>query len=177
MEDHVSRVRRVAAKNWTGCNLTQTALLSLADEEIPQRIAFVSDKVFEPRWWQTHLAIRSRDGLRFGAGAGAGDSGARVYAARARAARHAAASRRRAGRSTDVERKRVAVPRSRRPSRRCEARAGRQTAQMLDAAEKRFEIQRRADLVAVQETDSARIRQQMGRMLVAANNQIQERSQ
>ncbi|HLG99957.1 MAG TPA: zf-HC2 domain-containing protein [Bryobacteraceae bacterium] len=31
----------------------RTALASLADEEPPQRIAFVSDKVFEPRWWQT----------------------------------------------------------------------------------------------------------------------------
>jgi anti-sigma factor RsiW len=34
-------------------NATQVALMSLADEEVPQRIAFVSDKVFEPRWWQT----------------------------------------------------------------------------------------------------------------------------
>jgi len=35
--------------------LTQAALFSLRDEEIPQRIAFVSDPVFEPsgprRWW------------------------------------------------------------------------------------------------------------------------------
>jgi anti-sigma factor RsiW len=31
---------------------TRLALASLADEEPPQRIAFVSDKVFEPRWWQ-----------------------------------------------------------------------------------------------------------------------------
>jgi anti-sigma factor RsiW len=31
---------------------TRAALASLADEEPPQRIAFVSDKVFEPRWWQ-----------------------------------------------------------------------------------------------------------------------------
>jgi len=35
--------------------LTQAALFSLRDEEIPQRIAFVSDKIFEPsrarRWW------------------------------------------------------------------------------------------------------------------------------
>ena len=31
---------------------TRAALVSLADEEPPQRIAFVSDKVFEPRWWQ-----------------------------------------------------------------------------------------------------------------------------
>jgi anti-sigma factor RsiW len=31
--------------------LTRTALLALEDEPIPQRIAFVSDRVFEPRWW------------------------------------------------------------------------------------------------------------------------------
>ena len=35
-------------------NVTQSALYSLRDEEIPQRIAFVSDKIFEPspmrRW-------------------------------------------------------------------------------------------------------------------------------
>jgi len=34
---------------------TQSALLSVADEEIPQRIGFVSDRVYEPsavrRWW------------------------------------------------------------------------------------------------------------------------------
>ena len=32
---------------------TRAALVSLADEEPPRKIAFVSDKVFEPRWWQT----------------------------------------------------------------------------------------------------------------------------
>ncbi|MCP5119793.1 MAG: zf-HC2 domain-containing protein [bacterium] len=32
--------------------VTQTALLSVRDEEMPRRIAFVSDKVFEPSWWQ-----------------------------------------------------------------------------------------------------------------------------
>jgi anti-sigma factor RsiW len=31
---------------------TRIALLSVADEEPSRRIAFVSDKVFEPRWWQ-----------------------------------------------------------------------------------------------------------------------------
>jgi anti-sigma factor RsiW len=33
-------------------DLTRAALLSVPDEEPPRRIAFVSDKVFEPRWWQ-----------------------------------------------------------------------------------------------------------------------------
>jgi anti-sigma factor RsiW len=33
-------------------SLTHLALVSLRDEEVPRRIAFVSDKIFEPRWWQ-----------------------------------------------------------------------------------------------------------------------------
>ncbi len=33
--------------------LTLDALSTLREEEVPRRIAFVSDKVFEPRWWQT----------------------------------------------------------------------------------------------------------------------------
>jgi anti-sigma factor RsiW len=32
--------------------LTLTTLATLREEEVPRRIAFVSDKVFEPRWWQ-----------------------------------------------------------------------------------------------------------------------------
>ncbi len=31
--------------------LTRLSLLALSDEEMPRRIAFVSDKVFEPRWY------------------------------------------------------------------------------------------------------------------------------
>jgi hypothetical protein len=33
--------------------LTQSALAALREEELPRRIAFVSDKVFEPAWWQS----------------------------------------------------------------------------------------------------------------------------
>jgi hypothetical protein len=32
--------------------LTEAAMHALAQEEIPRRIAFVSDGVLEPRWWQ-----------------------------------------------------------------------------------------------------------------------------
>jgi anti-sigma factor RsiW len=35
--------------------LTLDALSTLREEEVPRRIAFVSDKVFEPRWWQSLL--------------------------------------------------------------------------------------------------------------------------
>jgi anti-sigma factor RsiW len=36
-------------------SLTVTALRAAPEEEMPRRIAFVSDKVFEPRWWQAWL--------------------------------------------------------------------------------------------------------------------------
>jgi hypothetical protein len=35
--------------------LTLDTLSTLREEEMPRRIAFVSDKVFEPRWWQRAL--------------------------------------------------------------------------------------------------------------------------
>jgi anti-sigma factor RsiW len=35
--------------------LTVDTLSALREEEAPRRIAFVSDKVFEPRWWETFL--------------------------------------------------------------------------------------------------------------------------
>ena len=47
--------------------LTEAALFSLRDEEIPQRIAFVSDKVFEPslwrRWWAAFWGSSARLGF------------------------------------------------------------------------------------------------------------------
>jgi hypothetical protein len=36
--------------------LTLDTLSTLREEEIPRRIAFVSDKLFEPRWWQRVLS-------------------------------------------------------------------------------------------------------------------------
>ncbi len=54
--------RRLAESHATACEgcreelatlrLTLDSLSVLREEEIPRRIAFVSDKVFEPRWWQ-----------------------------------------------------------------------------------------------------------------------------
>src|SRR5271154_3724474 len=35
-----------------GLRLTLDAMATLRDEEMPRRIAFVSDKVFEPKWYQ-----------------------------------------------------------------------------------------------------------------------------
>jgi anti-sigma factor RsiW len=44
-------------------NATRAALLSVPEEEPPRRIAFVSDKVFEPRWWQRLWASGPRLGF------------------------------------------------------------------------------------------------------------------
>jgi hypothetical protein len=38
-----------------GVHVTFDALSTLREEEVPRRIAFVSDKVFEPKWWQMFL--------------------------------------------------------------------------------------------------------------------------
>lgn len=47
--------------------ITEAALYSLRDEEIPQRIAFVSDKIFEPspwrRWWSSFWGSTARLGF------------------------------------------------------------------------------------------------------------------
>ena len=47
--------------------LTQAALFSLRDEEIPKRIAFVSDPIFEPsrgqRWWAAFWGSPARLGF------------------------------------------------------------------------------------------------------------------
>jgi anti-sigma factor RsiW len=40
--------------------LTRQALLRVPDEEIPRRIAFVSDKVFEPAWYERGWAALPR---------------------------------------------------------------------------------------------------------------------
>lgn len=43
---------RACREEIAGLRLTLDALSTLREEEAPRRIAFVSDKVFEPRWWQ-----------------------------------------------------------------------------------------------------------------------------
>ena len=57
--------RREAEVHAAACNACQEelagvrgtldALSTLREEEVPRRIAFVSDKVFEPKWWQSFL--------------------------------------------------------------------------------------------------------------------------
>jgi len=55
VEDHVGRCEACAGE-LERIRLTGLALAAIPEEEVPRRIGFVSDKVFEPspvaRWWQ-----------------------------------------------------------------------------------------------------------------------------
>ena len=68
------------------------ALRSVPEEEIPQRIAFVSDKIFEPSPWKRRLAAFWNSGARLGFASAAMLSCALVYFAAARPAQIAQVS-------------------------------------------------------------------------------------
>jgi anti-sigma factor RsiW len=66
VEKHVADCPR-CREELQSLDLTRAALLSLPEEEPPRRIAFVSDKVFEPSWW--HKLWHSGPQLGFAAAA------------------------------------------------------------------------------------------------------------
>ena len=149
-------------------NLTRSALLSLPDEEIPQRIAFVSDKVFEPKWWQS--IWRSGPAMVF-ASAVLLSSAIFVHAytrpvpAAAPVAQVDTAQVNRQIEQEVDKRVQASVIKA---VAGVEERQDAKSAQILAVAEQRYEFQRRADLVAAQETINLH-KNQMGRMLMAAN--------
>src|SRR5580658_11160653 len=72
-DPHQQRQVEVHVKTCAPCReeldrlrITGAALRSIADEEIPQRIAFVSDKIFEPSPWRRWLAAFWNSGARLG---------------------------------------------------------------------------------------------------------------
>ncbi len=130
--------------------MTQAALLSVRDEEPPRRIAFVSDRVFEPRWWQ----VLWNSGPRLGFAAASLVAAAILVHAFARpvpkppapAVDTAAVEARIGG---EVARRvdaavEAAVARS-------EARQAKKAAELVEAARHDLEFQRQADRVAFQE--------------------------
>jgi hypothetical protein len=72
-DPHQQRQVEVHVKTCAPCReeldrlrMTAAALRSMAEEEIPQRIAFVSDKIFEPSPWRRWLAAFWNSGARLG---------------------------------------------------------------------------------------------------------------
>ena len=150
-------------------NLTESALRSLPEEEAPQRIAFVSDKVFEPHWYETIW----RSGPVMGFASAALLAAAILVHGFARPVGPAttpvintAQIQQRIEREVNA-RLNVEVAKAVSAT---EARQTQQMATMLDATERRFESKRQTDLAEVQQ-----IRQyyqnQMARLMVADNKQ------
>lgn len=169
VEDHV-RACQGCRDELDRLRLTQTALLSMEDEEIPQRIAFVSDKVFEPRWWQTIW----RSGPAMGFASAAMLAAAILvhgFATRPVAGPAVQATVDTAQMEQRVEREvnarlEATVAKAVRDS---ESKQSQQFAQVLDATEKRFEAKRKTDL-AVAEQAVRYFGQQMNRNTVAMND-------
>ena len=144
VEDHLQDCP-VCREELERLGLTRSALDALRDEEPPRRIAFVSDKVFQPGWWQRLWQSAPRLGF-----AAAALLSAAIFAhALLRPAPTAAPV---AADTAAIEaRIGAAVAEAVAAS---EARQVRQTAQLVADVEKRLDFDRRADRVAFEEVFS-----------------------
>jgi anti-sigma factor RsiW len=152
-----ARTLEIHVASCSGCReeiqrlrLTHTALLGIRDEEIPRRIAFVSDKVFEPNWWQRFW----RSGPRLGFASAAMLSLAILMHGITRPAPQTTTAPVDVSvieaRVQDELVKRLDAAIEQAVS-RAEQRQTEKLAQVVAASEKRQELQRRADLVTVAE--------------------------
>jgi len=131
---------------------TRAALAALPEEEPPRKIAFVSDKIFEPRWWQRfwhsgpQLGFASAAVLAVAILAHAFLRPGSTAPPPAQAVDTAAIEARIEG---EVSRRlQAAVEKAAMES---EARQSQRTAELVQALERKFEQQRQADLLAVEE--------------------------
>jgi anti-sigma factor RsiW len=162
VEDHV-RGCQSCREELDRLNLTRSALASLEDEEIPRRIAFVSDRVFEPRWWQT--IWRSGPVMGF-ASAVLLAAAILVHGFEARLALVDAAQIEKQVEGRLNVRVQAAVSQA-------QAKQAAEFAQVLQATETHFEHQRQDDLATVQQAADY-YRKQMSRILVASNEDYKQ---
>lgn len=144
--------------------ITGVALASLPDEEIPQRIAFVSDKVFEPslarRLWRDFWGSPARLGFASATIL----AGALIFFASHRPAGAAPSEAEIAQRVQAAVQTAIAQNVA-----QIEARQSRQTAELLAAAEQRYTLQRQADMRAVDDQLSV-LQKRYNVMLMASND-------
>ncbi len=156
LEDHV-RGCEACREELDRLNLTRSALASLEDEEIPRRIAFVSDRVFEPRWWQTI----------WHSGPVMGFASASVLAAAILVvgfARPAAVDTAQIEKQVEI---RVSAQ-VQAAVNDAQAKQSAEFAKVLNATEARYETQRKSDLATVQQA-AEYYEKQMARFEVASN--------
>jgi anti-sigma factor RsiW len=164
-------------RSCTGCHedlerlrVTHSTLLALRDEEVPQRIGFVSDKVFEPsparRAWQAFWGSPAKLGFASAAML----SAALVVLTFFRPIVGAPTLIPVAG-TASIEQQvsqRVAAAVEKAVT-ESEARQTRKTAELLAAAEKRYEQQRTADMEKVADEVSY-LRKRYNVMMLASND-------
>lgn len=131
--------------------LTSAALRSAPDEEPPRRTAFVSDKVFEPGWWQKLWASGARLGF-----ASAALLALAIVLHGALVSRQPQAIAGGADEKVIAERVSAEVERRLQPAiaaavAASEARQARKTEELVSAAKREFDFQRRADRVSFEE--------------------------
>jgi anti-sigma factor RsiW len=159
VDDHV-RGCQSCREELDRLNVTQAALVSLEDEEIPRRIAFVSDRVFEPRWWQTMW----RSGPVMGFASSALLAAAILvhgFESRPIAVTVDTAQIEKQVESKLNARVQAAVSQA-------QTKQSAEFAQVLNAAEHRFETQRQADFASFLQADEYR-QKQLARLEVASN--------
>jgi len=168
VEEHV-RACQNCREELDRLKLTQSALLALEEEEVPQRIAFVSDKVFEPRWYET--IWRSGPAMGFASAAllaaailvhgYARPAGASSVTPTVDTAQIEQRVEQEVGARLDtVVQKAVSDAQSKQAA---------EFAKVLDASEARFETRRKADLATIQQA-AEYYEKQMNRWLVASND-------
>jgi hypothetical protein len=162
VEDHV-RACQSCREELDRLKLTDTALRSLVEEDAPQRIAFVSDKVFEPRWYETIW----RSGPAMGFASSALLAGAiLVHGFSLRAPTQSTAT-------PTVNTAQIEQRIEREVNIRLDAAVAKQRdqmASMLDAAQKSYESKRQADLLDVRQAVDY-YKNQTARLMMAANRQ------
>lgn len=141
--------------------LTRAALVSLPEEEMPRRIAFVSDKVFEPGWWHRFWHAPARLGFASAVLLAAAIVSHGFLAARPQAPAPVAA----VDTAAIEQRIRQEVARAVAES---EQRQAQRIAQAVSETEKRLTFDHRAEMLAV-ESNFELLRKQMSRMYVASS--------
>jgi anti-sigma factor RsiW len=142
---------------------TRAALLALADEEIPQRIGFVSDKVFEPSGWRRAWAAFWNSGPRLGFASAAMLSAALVAPVFQRPAPAPQPAPPAVVAASPVTPAEIAAA-----VERAVARSEAKTAALLKEMERRENLERAANLVSYQES-LAVLQKRLNVMLLASN--------
>jgi len=172
VEEHV-RACESCREELERLKLTQTSLLALEDEEVPRRISFVSDKVFEPRWYET--IWRSGPAMGFASAvilaaailvhAFTVQSFARPTAAGVAPSVDTAQIEQRIEREVNARLDAVVA----KSVSDAQAKQAADFARVLDATERRFETRRQADLATVQQA-ARYYEQKMSRWEIALND-------